>query len=197
MKYRLNIQPRVPSTSLLPGHSNLDSTRLAHGEPSAPAVTSSCERPTLSSCSRSGRSSAGTLLCIRNWARLAVADADPLTDRERKALHLLTFGLTNQEIAKLVRAAETHPGRVMQKLGKHTRAESVRCALTVGEFDSERPVKTVCGASDTAQHRRRVPSSNTRVVKWLQEHLEQRVVPADLAPVHRLADKPLSGERLA
>ncbi len=136
-------------------------------------------------------------------ARIAAAEADPLSDREHEVLHLLALGYTNQEIAKQlfmsVRTAETHRGRILQKLGLHTRAEIVRYALSAGELDTERPAKTVCTMSDTAQQPRRGPSSITPAsgTRSSQERREQHAGTTHLAPVHRLADKRLSGERLA
>ena len=64
------------------------------------------------------------------------ADADPLSEREREVLRLLTLGHTNQEIAKMlyisVRTAETHRAHIMQKLRLSSRAELVRYALENG-----------------------------------------------------------------
>jgi two-component system response regulator NreC len=136
-------------------------------------------------------------------ARLASAAADPLSDREHEVLHLIALGYTNQEIAKLlfmsVRTAETHRGRIMQKLGLHTRAEVVRYALSAGELDGERSAKTVCSVRDTTRQARRLPSSSTAGANTRpsQEQRDQRAVTPHLAPVHRLADKRLSDERLA
>lgn len=69
----------------------------------------------------------------------AKADPDPLSEREHEVLHLLALGHTNQEIAKLlfilVRTAEAHRAKIMQKLGLKTRAEVVRYALAAGELD--------------------------------------------------------------
>ncbi len=65
-----------------------------------------------------------------------IADADPLSDREREVLRLLALGYTNQEIARQlfisVRTAETHRGNVMHKLGLASRAELVGYALRRG-----------------------------------------------------------------
>ena len=76
-------------------------------------------------------------------ARLAAAEADPLSEREREVLRLLALGHTNQEIAKLlfisVRTAETHRAHVMQKLRLSTRAELVRHAIRQGLL--ERPAR--------------------------------------------------------
>jgi two-component system response regulator NreC len=136
-------------------------------------------------------------------ARLAAAEADPLSDREHEVLHLLALGYTNQEIAKLlfmsVRTAETHRGRIMQQLGLHTRAEIVRYALGAGELDSERPVKTVCGVSNTAQQSHSVPTSIKTAASAgaSQERRGLRGGTPHLVAVHRLADTRLSGERLA
>ena len=82
-------------------------------------------------------------------ARLIAAEADerrreaedPLSEREREVLRLLTLGHTNQEIAKMlyisVRTAETHRAHIMQKLGLQTRAELVRHALDQGLLEHE------------------------------------------------------------
>jgi DNA-binding CsgD family transcriptional regulator len=59
---------------------------------------------------------------------------EPLTEREEQVLHLLAEGYTNQEIADQliisVKTAETHRGRIMQKLGLHRRVELLRYART-------------------------------------------------------------------
>jgi len=135
-------------------------------------------------------------------ARLASV-TDPLSDREHEVLHLLALGYTNQEIAKLlfisVRTAETHRGRIMQKLGLHTRAEVVRYALSAGELDNEQPAKTVYTMRDATHQPYRVPSHGTTAEsrRLPQERRERRAETPHLAPVHRLAEKRLSDERLA
>jgi two-component system response regulator NreC len=80
-------------------------------------------------------------------AKLVAADAeerrraerDPLSEREREVLRLLTLGHTNQEIAKMlyisVRTAETHRAHIMQKLQLRSRAELVRYAIAEGLID--------------------------------------------------------------
>jgi DNA-binding NarL/FixJ family response regulator len=69
------------------------------------------------------------------------ADANPLSQREREVLRMLSLGHTNQEIAKMlyisVRTAETHRAHIMQKLGLSNRAELVRYALAEGLLDDE------------------------------------------------------------
>jgi two-component system response regulator NreC len=61
---------------------------------------------------------------------------DPLSDREREVLTLLSMGHTNHEIAKKlfisVRTAEAHRAHIMKKLGLQSRAELVRYALAKG-----------------------------------------------------------------
>jgi DNA-binding NarL/FixJ family response regulator len=56
-----------------------------------------------------------------------------LTGREREVLQLLTEGRGNKEIAALLgispKTAETHRGRVMNKLGLHSVGELVRYAI--------------------------------------------------------------------
>ena len=130
-------------------------------------------------------------------ARLAAADADPLSEREHEVLHLLALGYTNQEIAKLlfmsVRTAETHRGRIMQKLGLHTRVEIVRYALTAGELDGERPPIPVHSDADRPQPCDG-PSAPARLA---QDGRGQRDGTSHLAPIRRLADKRVSGERFA
>jgi DNA-binding NarL/FixJ family response regulator len=75
----------------------------------------------------------GARLAAAEAEASALADADPLSDREREVLRLLALGHTNQEIAKMlfisVRTAETHRAHIMQKLRLTTRAELVRYAL--------------------------------------------------------------------
>jgi two-component system, NarL family, response regulator NreC len=67
------------------------------------------------------------------------AEQDPLSDREREVLRLLSLGHTNQEIAKMlfisVRTAETHRAHIMQKLHLSSRAELVRYAISSGLLD--------------------------------------------------------------
>lgn len=71
----------------------------------------------------------------------AVAEADPLSEREREVLRLLALGHTNQEIAQelyiSVRTAESHRAHIMQKLRLSTRAELVRYALSQGLLAEE------------------------------------------------------------
>lgn len=136
-------------------------------------------------------------------ARFAVAEADPLSDREHEVLHLLALGHTNQEIAKLlfisVRTAETHRGRIMQKLGLRTRAEIVRYALAAGELDGERNAKTLRTVSSRRLQPQKVPSSITAPTgtKPPKERREQHAETPRLAAVRRLPRGGLSGERLA
>jgi two-component system response regulator NreC len=135
-------------------------------------------------------------------ARLA-AEADPLSEREHEVLHMLALGYTNQEIAKLlfmsVRTAETHRGRIMQKLGLRTRAELVRYALCAGELDSEWPAKTVCSVSDKTRQPRAGASSDTAVASTRppKDRHGQRAVTPHLAEVRRITRPRVSDERLA
>jgi two-component system response regulator NreC len=66
----------------------------------------------------------------------AMAQAAPLSPRERQVLRLLALGHTNQEIARTlaisVRTVETHRTRIMHKLGVETRAALVGYALAEG-----------------------------------------------------------------
>jgi DNA-binding NarL/FixJ family response regulator len=61
---------------------------------------------------------------------------EPISERERDVLVLLTLGYTNQEIAAMlfisVRTVETHRAHIMQKLNLKTRAELVLYALAKG-----------------------------------------------------------------
>lgn len=61
---------------------------------------------------------------------------DPLSDRERDILHVLSLGYTNQEIAKKlfisVRRVDTHRAHIMRKLQLETRAELLMFALANG-----------------------------------------------------------------
>jgi DNA-binding NarL/FixJ family response regulator len=71
---------------------------------------------------------------------LVVSDAaaltEPISERERDVLVLLTLGYMNQEIAAMlfisVRTVETHRAHIMQKLDLKTRAELVLYALAKG-----------------------------------------------------------------
>ena len=78
----------------------------------------------------------GARLVAADTEAAKLADADPLSDREREVLRLLALGHTNQEIAKMlyisVRTAETHRAHIMQKLGLQTRADLVAYALDRG-----------------------------------------------------------------
>jgi two-component system response regulator NreC len=78
----------------------------------------------------------GARLVAAETAAEQLAEADPLSDREREVLRLLALGHTNQEIAKQlyisVRTAETHRAHIMQKLRLASRAELVRHALEHG-----------------------------------------------------------------
>ncbi|MGH2997007.1 MAG: response regulator [Gaiellaceae bacterium] len=78
----------------------------------------------------------GARMAATDAGAAARAEADPLSDREREVLRLLSLGHTNQEIARMlyisVRTAETHRAHIMQKLRLDTRAELVRYALAQG-----------------------------------------------------------------
>jgi len=67
------------------------------------------------------------------------AEDDPLSDRERQILRLLSLGHTNQEIGRQlyisVRTAETHRAHIMRKLNLSSRAELVRYAIANGLLD--------------------------------------------------------------
>ena len=82
----------------------------------------------------------GARLVAADTEAAKLADADPLSDREREVLCLLALGHTNQEIAKMlyisVRTAETHRAHIMQKLGLQTRADLVAYALDRGLLQS-------------------------------------------------------------
>jgi len=64
------------------------------------------------------------------------APVDPLTTRERQVLQLVAEGHTTKDIARLldlsVKTAETHRGRIMEKLGIHGTAGLVRYAIRHG-----------------------------------------------------------------
>jgi len=61
---------------------------------------------------------------------------EPLSERERDVLQLLSLGYTNQEIGKKlfisVRTVDTHRAHIMRKLELETRAELVMFALANG-----------------------------------------------------------------
>jgi len=61
---------------------------------------------------------------------------DPLTDRERQVLQLVAEGNTTKEIALIIgvaaKTAETHRGKVMEKLDIHSTAGLVRYAIRRG-----------------------------------------------------------------
>jgi DNA-binding NarL/FixJ family response regulator len=70
-------------------------------------------------------------------AYLAEATAtNPLTSRERQVLQLVAEGLTTKEVAGVlgisVKTAESHRGRIMQKLDIHDTAGLVRFAIRQG-----------------------------------------------------------------
>ena len=83
----------------------------------------------------------GARLVAADAEAAKLAEADPLSDREREVLRLLALGHTNQEIAKMlyisVRTAETHRAHIMQKLRLQTRADLVGYALERGLLESE------------------------------------------------------------
>ena len=83
----------------------------------------------------------GARLVAADAEAAKLAEADPLSDREREVLRLLALGHTNQEIAKMlyisVRTAETHRAHIMQKLRLASRAELVRHAIEHGLLDDE------------------------------------------------------------
>jgi len=63
-------------------------------------------------------------------------DTNPLTSRERQVLQLVAEGLTTKEVAGVlgisVKTAESHRGRIMQKLDIHDTAGLVRFAIRQG-----------------------------------------------------------------
>jgi len=81
---------------------------------------------------RSSRPGLGGDLVVSDAAALT----EPISERERDVLVLLTLGYTNQEIAAMlfisVRTVETHRAHIMQKLDLKTRAELVLYALAKG-----------------------------------------------------------------
>jgi DNA-binding NarL/FixJ family response regulator len=83
----------------------------------------------------------GARLVAADAEATRLAEADPLSDREREVLRLLALGHTNQEIAKQlyisVRTAETHRAHIMQKLRLQTRADLVAYALERGLLETE------------------------------------------------------------
>jgi len=64
------------------------------------------------------------------------ARVDPLTPRERQVLQLVAEGMSTKEIARELKigtkTAESHRGRVMQKLDIHETASLVRYAIRAG-----------------------------------------------------------------
>jgi two-component system, NarL family, response regulator NreC len=78
----------------------------------------------------------GARLIAAEAKERAAAEEDPLSDREREVLRLLSLGHTNQELAKMlylsVRTVETHRAHIMQKLRLSSRAELVRYAIDHG-----------------------------------------------------------------
>jgi DNA-binding NarL/FixJ family response regulator len=82
----------------------------------------------------------GLLAVLRRAASLRSAPTaerlSTLTAREREVLGLLAGGLDDAGIAASLvlspNTVRTHIGRIMRKLGVHTRADAIRAALTVG-----------------------------------------------------------------
>ena len=72
-----------------------------------------------------------------------IATHDPLTQREREVLQLITEGKKNSEIADvLMRSLHTvrnHRARLMKKLGAHSAAQLVRAAEDLGIVKSVPP----------------------------------------------------------
>jgi DNA-binding NarL/FixJ family response regulator len=64
---------------------------------------------------------------------------DPLTPREREVLQLIAEGKTTKEIAQSlsvsVKTAESHRGRIMEKLGIHNTAGLVRYSIRHGVIE--------------------------------------------------------------
>jgi DNA-binding NarL/FixJ family response regulator len=64
------------------------------------------------------------------------APKDPLTAREREVLQLIAEGKTTKEIARILsvsaKTAESHRGRIMEKLGIHNTAGLVRYSVRHG-----------------------------------------------------------------
>jgi DNA-binding NarL/FixJ family response regulator len=64
---------------------------------------------------------------------------DPLTSRERQVLQLVAEGNTTKEIGRLLgvsgKTAETHRGRIMEKLSVHNTAGLVRYAVRNGVIE--------------------------------------------------------------
>ena len=78
----------------------------------------------------------GIAFASHAYDALAEPGVDGLTPKETEVLRLLALGHTSAEIADVlgasVRTIETHRADIYQKLGCHTRAELVRCALDAG-----------------------------------------------------------------
>jgi two-component system response regulator NreC len=64
---------------------------------------------------------------------------DPLTPREREVLQLIAEGKTTKEIAQMLsmsaKTAESHRGRIMEKLGIHNTAGLVRYSIRHGVIE--------------------------------------------------------------
>lgn len=77
------------------------------------------------------------------------ADLSLLTGREREVLRLLAKGLDNDAIGKQLylsaHTVRTHVGKVLRKLGAHSRAEAARLALSFGESTSGVHVSRIGG----------------------------------------------------
>src|SRR6185295_17891572 len=78
---------------------------------------------------------------LRRRGATGVGPTTPLSQREREVLELVAQGYTNQQIADhlglSVKTVETYRARLVEKLGRQSRAELVRYALDSGLFGGE------------------------------------------------------------
>ncbi|MGH8161984.1 MAG: response regulator [Gammaproteobacteria bacterium] len=77
---------------------------------------------------------------VRAWRAGKTSPADPLTEREREVLRLVSDGKTTREIAAIlgisVKTADSHRTHLMQKLEIHETASLVRYAVNHGLIEA-------------------------------------------------------------
>jgi two-component system response regulator NreC len=76
---------------------------------------------------------------VRTQTESSPVPESDLSDREAEVVRLTAYGYTNKEIATQlgvsIKSADTYKARAMEKLGLHSRAGLVRCALQCGWLD--------------------------------------------------------------
>ncbi len=78
----------------------------------------------------------GTLLLVENPDAQSVKEGQPLSDREREVLRMISCGMSNRLIGESLgisnKTVDNHRSNIMSKLRAHSTAELVRYAIKVG-----------------------------------------------------------------